>query len=699
MASDPSPKPARSLQDPLADMPNVGPARAELLSRMGLRTAADLLFFFPRDYQDLSHQVNVDQFEEDQLYSIVGVIDEYSQRRMFTGRTKVGLLVHDETEESFRAVWFYRPFDARRWKTGTRVLLTGKPKRKGLIWEMIHPTLTILADDEAPEDGAKVLPVYRLTDRLRQWEIRRVVKFLVENYSDLLDEVFPDDYLQSHKLMPICEALPAIHFPADRKILEQARGRFVYQELLVLQLALALRSRENQTRHRSTPLPVSPKIDSRIRRLFPFQPTDDQNRVIAEISNDLAKPYPMNRLLQGDVGTGKTAVAAYAMLATVAHGQQATLMAPTEVLARQHFLTFKKLLAESKVRIGLLTGGMKTSERSALLDALKQGEIDILIGTQAVIQEGVEFGRLGLAVIDEQHKFGVRQRAQLRSAAQEPHYLVMTATPIPRTVTMTLFGDLDISILREMPPGRQKVNTYLVTEELRDRWWNFFSEKLREGRQGYVVTPLLDESEEIEATSLAEAYEELVNGPLEAFRVGLIHGRMKADEKDAVMAQFRSGKLQVLVATSVIEVGVDIPNATLMTIESGQRFGLAGLHQLRGRIVRGKHPGFCGLFADLSTDESVQRIKAFVGTTDGFELAETDFSLRGPGELFGTRQHGLPPFRIADLQEDRAILETARADAAAMVEADPGLSQAKHRRLRDQVIGRYGKVLELADVG
>ena len=407
----------------------------------------------------------------------------------------------------------------------------------------------------------------------------------------------------------------------------------------------------------------------------------------------------MNRLLQGDVGSGKTVVALYAMLLTVAHGHQAVLMAPTEVLARQHALTLRHLLAGSQVRRAELTGGMPPKLRSAMLEEIAAGRIDLIVGTQAVLQEDVRFAKLGLIVIDEQHKFGVRQRALLRQSGPDPHYLIMTATPIPRTTAMTLFGDLDVSTLRDTPPGRQKVNTYLAGDERRQQWWEFFGKKLREGRQGYVVVPLVEESEQLTAANLQETYESLANGVLEAFRLGLVHGRMTPEEKDAVMDRFRQGEIQVLVCTSVVEVGVDVPNATLMTIESGQRFGLSQLHQLRGRISRGKHPGFCCVFAAPQSEESQERLKAFEASTDGFELAEIDFRLRGPGELFGTRQHGLPPLRVADLLRDTELLAEARRDATDLVATDPGLALPQNAALRQRMLARYGQGLDLGDVG
>ena len=446
-------------------------------------------------------------------------------------------------------------------------------------------------------------------------------------------------------------------------------------------------------------LPLSAKIDARIRRRFPFELTAGQNQAVAQIAADMQRVEPMNRLLEGDVGSGKTIVAVYAMLLAVAHQTQVVLMAPTEVLARQHAETLDRLLAAAPARIGLLTGGQSAKSRGELLQAIAGGDVQIVVGTQAVIAGEVEFQRLGLVVIDEQHKFGVRQRAALRDSALAPHYLVMTATPIPRTVAMTLFGDLDVTTLVDRPPGRQSVHSYLPAEADRPRWWEFFRKKLAEGRQGYVIVPLVEGSEQVQAANLDETYESLANGELEAFRLGLVHGRLSPAAKHEAMNAFRRGDTQVLVATSVVEVGIDVPNATLMTIEGAERFGLAQLHQLRGRVSRGSFPGYCTLFATAESDEARERLVAFVETTDGFRLAELDFQLRGPGDLLGTRQHGLPPLRIADLARDAAVVDEARRDARVLVESDPGLSRGEHEALRRMALVRYGKSLDLGDVG
>jgi ATP-dependent DNA helicase RecG len=689
--------PAELLATPVQYVKGVGPQRAELLQRLGLRTAADVLFHFPRDYQDLTDQRQVHELEEGKLQSVRGTVEEIDQHVSGSGRHVLGVLVRAETGY-LRCLWFNQPFLREKFFFGQRVMVSGKPRYRGMVWEMSHPRVETLADDEEEPVG-KILPVYPLTEGLLQWQMRRIVRAAMETYAALLEEAFPDEFLQAHDLWPLRRALPEVHFPGDRESLEKARRRLVYQELLQLQLALAVKRRQQHDLRRAPRLEPTAKIDARIRKLFPFELTPGQEQAIAEIARDMARPLPMNRLLQGEVGSGKTVVAVYAILLAVAGGCQAVMMAPTEVLARQHALTLDRMLAESRVRRASLTGGLTAKQRAELLAKIAAGEIDVVTGTQAVIQDDVEFKNLGLVVIDEQHKFGVRQRARLKQAGLDPHYLVMTATPIPRTVTLTLFGDLDVSTLRDNPPGRQPVHTYLVPEPKRAAWWEFFRKKLREGRQGYVVAPLIDESDDIAAASLAETFESLANGELEAFRLGLIHGRLSSAEKEAVMDRFRRGDIQVLVSTPVIEVGVDVPNATLMTIEGGQRFGLSQLHQLRGRIRRGRFPGFCGVFADPQTEESKERLKAFAESTDGFALAETDFRLRGPGEILGTRQHGLPPLRIADLLRDAAVLDEARRDAQALVAADPGLARPEHARLRCQVLARYGKALDLGDVG
>ncbi|MCL6501993.1 MAG: ATP-dependent DNA helicase RecG [Pirellulales bacterium] len=688
-------KPAPDLLTPVQYLKGVGPQRAELLKRLGLCTAADVLFYFPRDYQDLSDMTSVTALQEGALVRLRGLVAEVDWRPLLQGRSVLGVLLHCEGG-CVRLIWFNQTYLRDRFTMGEELVATGKVRMRGLVWELVHPEVQTLDADPGFTGG--LLPVYPLTEGLSQRTLRQIVRSALEVHAPLLEEALPAELLARHDLPSISEALHGMHVPESAEMLARARRRLAYQELLVLQLALAIRRHQNE-QAAAPRLAATPKIDARIRRLFPFDFTAGQREAISAIVQDLESGRPMNRLLLGDVGSGKTVVAVYALLLAVANGYQAVLMAPTEVLARQHALTLERTLRASRVRWDVLVGGLDPAQRRKLLERIREGELDLVIGTHAVLQEGVEFARLALVVIDEQHKFGVRERAVLKRAGAHPHYLVMTATPIPRTLAMTLFGDLDISTVRDAPPGRQPVRTYLAGPEQRQRWWQYFRRKLEEGRQGYVVVPLVEESEELDAVSVGEAYQSLAAGPLAGIRLGLLHGRLPAAEKQEVMERFRQGQLQVLVATTVIEVGIDVPNATLMTIEGGERFGLSQLHQLRGRISRGNLPGFCCVFANPTTPEAEARLRAFAETNDGFALAEADFRLRGPGELLGTRQHGLPPLRVADLRRDAGLLEQARQDAQALVRQDPGLARPELARLRRLVLARYGKVLELGDVG
>lgn len=675
----------------------VGPQRAVSLARLELYVVRDVLFYFPRAYENFSEPKPIEELVDGEAAAVCGVIDEIDMKGTGIGKSILGVLIR-QGSQYLRAVWFNQAYMRQRFAMGQRVVFSGQAKLNGLRWEMTHPKVDWLGPDDPPPKG-QILPVYSLTEGVGQGIMRKAVRSVVEAYAELLDEVFPEDYLQAHDLLPIATAVQWIHNPPDEASLERARRRFVYQELLVLQLALALRKATLSAGKQAAALEATARIDARILRLFPFELTAAQRTAMQEIAADMGRPVPMNRLLQGDVGSGKTVVAIYAMLLAVAHGHQAVLMTPTEVLAQQHARTLEERLTESRVRIGLLTGSMTEKQRQTLREKISAGEIDLVVGTQALLYGETQFAKLGLVIIDEQHKFGVAQRARLKQSSLDPHYLVMTATPIPRTVSMTLFGDLDVSTLREAPPGRQPVHTYFATEHQRERWWDFYRKKLREGRQGYVVTPLVDESEELALASVQQTFESLAHGELADFRLDYLHGRMSSSEKEFVMQKFRTGSTQVLVATPVIEVGVDIANATLMTIEAGERFGLAQLHQLRGRVSRGTHPGYVCVFGEPTTEESQQRLEAFTKTNDGFELAEFDFALRGPGDLFGTRQHGLPPLRMADLQRDTLILEEARRDAQALIAADPKLEQPEFARLRKMAVVRYGGALELADVG
>ena len=675
----------------------VGPRRAEMLQRMGLRTVQDLIFFFPRDYQTLAAVTPIDSLLESESASVHGELESVSSRRTRRGMHLVTARLSTH-EGEVKVAWFNQPFLANRLHNGMRVVLSGKPKKRDGQWEFSNPKWMVLREDEAVP-GGQILPVYRLTEGMPPQQMRSIVASALGNFLPSVEEVLPESFRRDHQLISIHEALKGIHAPESEPQLEEARRRLVFQELLVLQLALAMRRENLQLKSRAPRLTSNAKIDARICRLFPFDLTEAQRRAIDEICVDLGREVPMNRLLQGDVGAGKTVVAFYAMLLAVAHQHQAVLMAPTEILAEQHFKNLQRLLSHSHVSVGQLTGRLKQRERTELLEQLETGHIDILVGTQAILQPGVRFRALAIVVIDEQHKFGVKQRAVLREAGEDPHYLVMTATPIPRTMTMTAFGDLDVSTLEGRPPNRQTIHSYLGEEDSRDSWWDFFRKKLDEGRQGYVVTPLVEETDGSQEASVKSVFENLCNEALSGYRVGLLHGRQTPEEKADAMFQFSTGELQVLVATSVLEVGIDVPNATLMTIESGERFGLSQLHQLRGRISRGTHPGFVCVFADPKGDQGRERLKAFVKSNDGFELAELDFSFRGPGNMLGTRQHGMPPLRVADLLRDRDVVLEARQAAQGLIGQEAQWLDAKFEPLRKQVLRRYESVLDLGDVG
>ena len=483
------------------------------------------------------------------------------------------------------------------------LLVAGKMKHRNGRWETTHPHNEIIESDGDSVAG-KLLPVYPLTEGINQGAMRRIMQIVVERCLADVEEIFSPAFCREKKMVGIHEALRGIHLPEDHPRLEEARYRLVYQELLLLQLGLGLRRVIRASASTAPLLERSPKIDARIRRLFPFDLTKGQDAAIEDIAQDLGQSHPMNRLLQGDVGSGKTVIALYATLLAVAHGYQVAIMAPTEVLARQHARVLGEFLAKSRVRTQLITGGLSRSQRELVLAEISQGTTDVAIGTHALVQPDVTFAKLGLVIIDEQHKFGVRQRAELKDDG--PHYLVMTATPIPRTLTMTLFGDLDVSTLRDAPPGRQPIHTYLPEEDERGKWWTFFRSQLDQGRQGYVIAPLIEESELWDVASLTEVYKEISTGILKDYRIGMLHGKMTGIEKDNVITDFYNGRLQVLVSTTVVEVGIDVPNASLMAIEGAERFGLAQLHQLRGRIGRGKHPGYCALFGDHDNEKAME---------------------------------------------------------------------------------------------
>jgi ATP-dependent DNA helicase RecG len=676
----------------------VSSARREQLQRLGILTIADLLLHLPRSYEDLSTVRPINELTEGKTHMVQGEVVEIDGHRSADGRPVVSIVINDGGPQSLEGVWFNQPYASSQFRYGQRVAFTGKVRWFRDHWQMSMPRVQVL-DVAVPAAAPGVVAIYPMTEDLRPEALRGLMRQAVDQFAGQATEVVPLRLLRERHFPGLPAAFRQVHFPATMEAGRTARRRFIYEEFLVLQAALALRRRDLRDQQGAPVMATTPEIDARIRRLFRFTLTHDQDQAIADISKDLASPRPMQRLLQADVGAGKTAVAVYALLVTVANKHQAALMAPTEVLARQHAYTLDRYLAHSRVRRALLTGALAASERRQLLADLAAGNLDLVIGTQALVQDDVQFARLGLVVIDEQHKFGVNQRARMRRSGAQPHYLVMTATPIPRTVSLTIFGDLDYTTIQQLPPGRQPVRTRLMAEAERERVYERLREELKQGKQGYVVCPLVEESETLDLKSAEQHFRDLQDGPFREYRLGLLHGQLTDQTKDAVMQGFRAHQLDLLVSTMVIEVGVDVANATWMIIEHGERFGLSQLHQLRGRISRGVVAGQCVVFANPTNKEARQRLSLFSRISNGFDLAEQDARLRGLGEFFGTRQHGLGELRFGDLLADRELLQMARRDAFGLVADDATLTRPEHRLLRQVVLDRYGHTLDLATVG
>lgn len=690
------------LQTPVQFVRGVGPARADQLARLNLLTAENLLFNLPRDVLDLTKVIPVFEIQPDTVQTVCGIVVDRDAKETSKGMSIVAILL--QSDGGFvRGVWFNQRYMLRKFEIGQRVLFSGKPKFSQRRWEFSHPHLQFLGDDEDDVSGG-MLPRYGLTEGLRQHDMRRVMRNAVEDYAEFVPELLPESFRERAGVPAIKQALTQVHLPSSMEQYELGRRRILFDDLLEFQLGLAMRRRMWRKEQRATPLPSTAKIDARIRRLFSFRFTGGQDRAILEIIADLEREQAMHRLLQADVGAGKTAIAVYAMLVAIAAGQQAALMAPTEVLAQQHWQTIDSLLQGSRVERRLLTGQLTAAIRRETLEGIASGQVQMVIGTQALIQSGVKFPSLGLVIIDEQHKFGVMQRSKFSGGEVAPHVLVMTATPIPRSLCLTQFGDLDLTVIDELPPGRQRVVTSrIVGPQAARKVWDFVRDRLREGRQVYLVCPRVEEDASLpigsDTSISAEAvFRDVSAGELKDFKVGLVHGQQPREERAATMAAFRNGDVQALVATTVIEVGVDVPNATLMIVHQAERFGLSQLHQLRGRIGRGRFQGYCFLFSDASTPEATARLTAMENTSDGFRIAEVDFELRGPGDVLGTRQSGSLPLRVADLIRDKALLEEARIAAFNLVESGE-FDQPEFAPLKIRVLERFAQLMDLQQTG
>jgi len=681
---------------PVQFLKGVGPARAAVFEQLGVKTVSDLLEYFPRDWNFAPPAIKINQMEPEQTATIIGQI-ESTDFRSFHRPSIFEVMLADDTGLC-RAVWFNGSYLRNQLKPGQVLMASGKVALYKHQLQLTNPKFLILDESVSKPDEYFGGGVYPASGRLSSMQIKRIIRPLLDNLDGLVNEFYETDFLKKNHLVGRRDAFRWIHLPPDEEKLAAAKRRLKYDELFLMQLGLALRRYRMQHFAAATPMSCTEKIDHRIRRRFPFLLTEDQNNVIEEIVADMAKREPMNRLLQGDVGSGKTVVALYAALLAVANKQQVAIMAPTEILAAQHFTSIERYLKDSAVKRVLLTGGLTGKARAGVMGEISRGHIDIVVGTVALLEKDVEFKKLGLVVIDEQHKFGVEQKAQLRKQAC-PHCLVMTATPIPRTLAMTAFGDLDVSIIRHCPPGRGEVITRWVDRKDRQNAYEFIRRRLKAKKQAYFVYPRItntDENDDIKAAT--EEWKKLCDKIFPEFTVELLHGRMPFEKKQQIMADFRKGKINVLVSTVVIEVGVDVPNATIMVIETADRFGLAQLHQLRGRIGRGEAKSYCLLFAETESESAKARLEIMTRSNDGFEIADHDLRLRGPGELFSTRQHGLPDLKIANIIDDYELLVMARRNAFETAQQDPMLIKAEHRNIRKALLTRFGDSLGLADV-
>lgn len=699
------------LSTPVDELRGISDTYRQRLGRLGVRTVEDLLHLFPRRYDDFSALKTINQLEYGEEATIVGTVWEAKNRRTRSGKTITTAVFSDATG-TIEATWFNQPYLTKQLRPGRKIVLSGRvEKYLGRLtfqtpeWEPLEQNLV---------HTARLVPVYPLTRGISARWMRRLMKRVVDGWTDSVDEYLPEHIRERQDLLPINEALRQMHFPDNWDRLKEARRRLSFDEFLMIQLGV-LRQRRIWQQETGQPMEIHRDFLRAILDALPFRLTSAQDRVLNETLRDMTYKRPMSRLLQGDVGSGKTVVAVIAMLMAVANGAQAALMAPTEILAEQHYRNITDFLASlteggrttgnerpttsdqqlsfvldmpngqaPSVEVRLLTGSRTKSEKEEIYEEIASRAADIVVGTHALIQEGVEFDQLGFVVIDEQHRFGVSQRSALRQKGYAPHVLVMSATPIPRTLALTVYGDLDISVIDELPPGRQTIRTRKVHPRERERAYQFVRSQIEKGRQAFIICPLVEASDKIEAKAATEEYERLQKEVFPDLEVGLMHGRLKNNEKEAVMEQFRAGELDILVSTSVVEVGIDVPNATVMVIEGADRFGLAQLHQFRGRVGRSQHRSYCLLLAESPSQDAQARLDIVENTQDGFRLAEEDLKLRGPGEFFGTRQSGLPDLKAAKLS-DVEVLETARAEALEIFRRDPDLSDPENAPLKEHV--------------
>lgn len=664
----------------------VGPKRAKLLKKLGIQTVEDLLFYFPKDYENRSSILKIEDLTVGEKQTFKGYIVG-SPREIKTSRVIITKVPVKDGTGAVELVWYNQPYIKNNLKIGEEYIINGKLRVK--YGQLIVENPVIEKSEDFKLNTGRIVPIYGLTEGLTQNAIRKIMFNALKEYVQEVEEFFDEEFLSEKRLMDIKSALININFPQNEAYLEQAKYRFKYQELFLLQMALFLMkgSAKEKKGIKFERVDLKPFIMG-----LPFKLTQAQVKVLKEIIADMNSHKVMNRLVQGDVGSGKTVVAACSMYIAVKNGYQVAMMAPTEILAKQHYSTLKELFKNTDIKIGLLSGSLSPSNKKEVLEKIKKGDYDIIVGTHALIEDDVVFNNLGLCITDEQHRFGVRQRALLTQKGKNPDVLVMTATPIPRTLALILYGDLDISIIDQLPPGRKKVKTYVISSSVRKRAYEFAMKEVKKGRQVYVVCPLIEESDKISAMSAEIVYREIYKDAFKEAKVGLLHGKMADSEKEKVMEEFVNGKIDILVSTTVIEVGVNVPNATVMIIENAERFGLAQLHQLRGRVGRSEFQSYCILISYSNSDVAKKRLGVLAQTSDGFKIAEKDLEIRGPGEFLGLRQHGLPEFKIANIVEDIDILKIVQKDVEELLKKDPKLEN--YPKIKNILLNQFYQKLE-----
>ncbi|MCB9066558.1 MAG: ATP-dependent DNA helicase RecG [Calditrichae bacterium] len=679
----------------------VGPVRAEALRTVGIHTFEDVLEVVPRRYLDRSDVRKISEINEDETVTVIG--DVSFKQLIERGKKRLTVRIYDGTG-ILEAVWFNQPrLFSKMFHEGQTVAFSGKVGRYK-YWQIIHPDFDVISDQKEPLNTGQLIPLYPSTADLKKawisnYVFRKILFLAFKKYGHQIPETLPQSLIRQYLLFSRSDAFRQMHFPDSHEALHQVERRFKYEELFYLQLLMALRKHFYQSPAIGLKIPVNDTAFASLKNLLPFQLTGAQERVLGEIRNDVQSGLPMNRLVQGDVGSGKTAVAMLAMQMVISAGYQAAIMAPTEILAQQHFANISNLLKNSGIRVNLLIGSLSEKEKKAVHRRIAEGKVDLIVGTHALIQEKVIFENLGMVVIDEQHRFGVMQRGDLIEKGKTPHVLVMTATPIPRTLALTIYGDLDVSVIDELPPGRHPVKTFHREEDRLPLIWDFLRQHIEKGEQAYIVYPLVEESEKLDLKAATETYQHLQADVFPEVKMALIHGRQKAPEKEKIMNDFKNGRTQILVSTTVIEVGVDVPNATIMVIEHADRFGLSQLHQLRGRVGRGKNESFCILVTakDIS-DIAGERMGVMSQTNDGFVIAEEDLRLRGSGEFFGTRQSGMPDLKFANLLTDQKIIEIARKDAFAIVQRDPHLRLPENEIIRERFKDKFVDKFQMPNI-